>query len=65
MEMTQSGMEGYWIHQIGEVMDTCIILVLVLTGIMVIIVIIPKGGVIGDICRMSSRKQNHLHLMGK
>ena len=37
--MTQLDMEGSWIHQIGDLMDTSSIVVLVLTGIMVIIVI--------------------------
>ena len=46
-------------------MDTGTILILVLKGIMVIIVIILKGGVIGDIFWMSSRNKIHLHLMGK
>ena len=65
IKMTRSGMSGSWILRKGGVMDTCTILVLVLKGIMVIIVIIPKGGVIGDIFWMSSRKKSHLHSMGK
>ena len=40
IEMTRLEMEDCWILRIGEVMDTFIILVLVLTGIMVIIIII-------------------------
>ena len=65
IEMTQLEMVGAWILSIGEVMDTGTILVLVLTGIMIVIIIILIGGVIGDICQMSLRKQSHIHLMGK
>lgn len=48
IEMTQLEMEDYWILWIGEVMDTCIILVLVLIGIMIMIIITLTGGAIGD-----------------
>ena len=65
IEMTRSGMSGSWILRKGGVMDIGTILVMVLKGIMVIIVIILKGGVIGDIFRMSSRNKSHLHSMGK
>ena len=40
IEMTQLDMAGSWILLIGEVMDTCTILVQVLTGIMFIIIFI-------------------------
>ena len=65
IEMTRVGMSGSWILRKGGVMDIGTILVLVLKGIMVIIVIILKGGLIWDIFRMSSRNKIHLHLMGK
>lgn len=51
--MIPSGMEDYWTHLIGEVVDMGITLVLIQTCIMVIIAIILIGGVTGDICRMS------------
>lgn len=65
IEMTQSEMVDSWIHPIDEAVDMGFTLILVQTGIMDIIVIILIGGVIGDVCRMSSRNQSHLHLMGK
>ena len=65
IEMTRLEMIGSWILQSGEVMDRGTILVLLLTGTMIVIVIILTGGEIGDIFRMSSRKQSHLPLMGK
>ena len=55
IETTRLVMAGSSIHRIREVMDIGTILVFILMGIMVIIVIILIGGVIGDICRMSSR----------
>jgi len=57
IEMTQLEMEGCWILWIREVMDACIILVLVQTGIMIVIIIILTKGMIGDTCQMTLRKQ--------
>jgi len=63
MERTRSEMEGPWILRIGGVIDTGIILVLVLTGIMIIFIIILTRGVIRDILWMILRKKIHLHSM--
>jgi len=49
IEMTGSDMAVSWILQIGEVMDTCSILVLVLNDTTIIIVIILTRGVTRDI----------------
>jgi len=51
--LTQSEMSACWTFRIGEVIDTCTIQVLALTGIMVVIAIILIGEVIGDIFHMS------------
>jgi len=53
-------MVGCWTLEIGEVIDTCdtcIILVLVLTGIMIIIIFTLIVRVIGDTFQMSSKKE--------
>lgn len=65
IEITRLEMEGSWIHLVDEAMDMEFTLVLVQTTTMVIISIILTGGVIGDICWMSSRNQSHLHFMEK
>lgn len=48
IDLTQSEIAGCWILQIGEVIDTGTIPVLVLIDIMIVIAIILSGGVIGD-----------------
>jgi len=63
IEMTQSEMTTSLVAQIGEVIDTDTILVMVLTGTMIVIIIILIGGVARDICWMSLRKLSHLPLM--
>ena len=40
IEMTQSQMEDCWTLQIGEGINTCIILVLIQVGTMIVIIII-------------------------
>ena len=52
-----------WIFQIGEVINTGTILVLVLTGMVIDIFIILTKGVIGGLCWMILRKKSHLCLM--
>lgn len=49
--------------KVGEVLDTRITLVLVLTNITIIIIIIHIGGMIGDILWISSRRKIYLPLM--
>jgi len=49
----------------GEGIETCMILVLIQIGIMIVIDIILTGGVIGGISQMNLRKRSHLLLMGK
>jgi len=63
--MTQLEIVDSWILSLDEEVEMGFTLVLVQTGIMIMIIIILRGGVKGDIFRMSSRKQSHLHLMGK
>jgi len=63
IEMTQLEMADCQILWIEDVMDTCIILVLVLTNIMIFIVIILTGGLIGDTFQMNLRNKSHLILM--
>ena len=63
IEMTQFKMTYCWTLWIGEGIDTGMILVLIQVSTMIVISIILRGGVIGDICEMSLRKKGHQHLM--
>jgi len=49
--MTQLEIKYCWTLQIGEGIDTSIILVLIQIGIMIVIIIILTRGVVGDISR--------------
>jgi len=63
IELTWTEMADCWTLQIGEEIDTCIILVLIQIGIMIFIIIILTRGAIGDIFWMILRNKSHLLLM--